>query len=167
MSVFAEDPTAEDILSGSVRNKPRAGRALVPFQSDTGPVYHPDPTRPHVSNRFPAGENGEEEKVYAMGLDEEAEDEIFYDGRNGNGKGPSPRRQRRRKNGRGSKNGVNLDRGIAADVLMQGIEWDEGVVGKELFLQSIYALLNEQEFVDQLYNDYKIAQTRQNQGQGN
>ncbi|KAG8689483.1 hypothetical protein FRC11_002370 [Ceratobasidium sp. 423] len=179
MSVFDEDAThsrstsqtADDVLTalnGSVRNKPRVGRALVPFQSDTGPVYHPDPTRPHVSNRFPAGENGEEEKVYAMGIDEEAEDEIFYDGRGNRGKGPSPKRQRRRKNGRGGANGsegrngdvVNLDRQIAGDVLMQGIEWDEGVVDKQLFLQSIFALLNEQEFVDQLYNDYKIAQTR-------
>ncbi|CAE6366025.1 unnamed protein product [Rhizoctonia solani] len=179
MSVFDEDAThsrstsqaADDVLTalnGSVRNKPRAGRALVPFQSDTGPVYHPDPTRPHVSNRFPAGENGEEEKVYAMGVDEEAEDEIFYDGRGNRGKGPSPKRQRRRRNGRGGANGsegrngdtVNLDRQIAGDVLMQGIEWDDGVVDKQLFLQSIYALLNEQEFVDQLYNDYKIAQTR-------
>ncbi|CAE6429715.1 unnamed protein product [Rhizoctonia solani] len=182
MSVFDEDAThshsrstsqaADDVLTalnGSVRNKPRAGRALVPFQSDTGPVYHPDPTRPHVSNRFPAGENGEEEKVYAMGVDEEAEDEIFYDGRGNRGKGPSPRRQRRRKNGRGGANGseggrngevVNLDRQTAGDVLMQGIEWDEGVVDKQLFLQSIHALLNEPEFVDQLYNDYKIAQTQ-------
>ncbi|KAJ1301953.1 hypothetical protein OPQ81_000792 [Rhizoctonia solani] len=179
MSVFDEDAThsrstsqtADDVLTalnGSVRNKPRAGRALVPFQSDTGPVYHPDPTRPHVSNRFPAGENGEEEKVYAMGIDEEAEDEIFYDGRGNRGKGPSPKRQRRRRNGRGGANGsegrngdvVNLDRQIAGEVLMQGIEWDEGVVDKQLFLQSIHALLNEQEFVDQLYNDYKIAQTR-------
>ncbi|KAF8755439.1 Dcp1-like decapping family [Rhizoctonia solani] len=160
MSVFDEDAThsrstsqaADDVLTalnGSVRNKPRAGRALVP-------------------NRFPAGENGEEEKVYAMGVDEEAEDEIFYDGRGNRGKGPSPKRQRRRRNGRGGANGsegrngdtVNLDRQIAGDVLMQGIEWDDGVVDKQLFLQSIYALLNEQEFVDQLYNDYKIAQTR-------
>ncbi|CAE6406998.1 unnamed protein product [Rhizoctonia solani] len=179
MSVFDEDAThsrstsqtADDVLTalnGSVRNKPRAGRALVPFQSDTGPVYHPDPTRPHVSNRFPAGQNGEEEKVYAMGIDEEAEDEIFYDGRGNRGKGPSPKRQRRRRNGRGGANGsegrngdvVNLDRQIAGDALMQGIEWDEGVVDKQLFLQSIYALLNEQEFVDQLYNDYKTAQTQ-------
>ncbi|CAE6429484.1 unnamed protein product [Rhizoctonia solani] len=181
MSVFDEDAThsrntsqtADDVLAalnGSVRNKPRVGRALVPFQSDTGPVYHPDPTRPHVSNRFPAGENGEEEKVYAAGIDEEAEDEIFYDGRGNRGKGPSPKRQRRRRNGRGGANGngsegrngdtVNLDRQIAGDALMQGIEWDEGVVDKQLFLQSIYALLNEPEFVDQLYNDYTIAQTR-------
>lgn len=159
MSVFDEDAThsrsnSEDVLAainGSVRNKPRSGRALVPFQSDTGPVYHPDPTRPHVSNRFPAGENGEEEKIYAMGIEEEAEDEIFYDGRgNANGgKGPSPKRQRRRKNGRGGANGsggrngdvANLDRQIAGEVLMQGIEWDDGVVDKQLFLQSIYALL--------------------------
>ncbi|KAH7322141.1 hypothetical protein B0J17DRAFT_723647 [Rhizoctonia solani] len=179
MSVFDEDAThsrstsqtADDVLAalnGSVRNKPRAGRALVPFQSDTGPVYHPDPTRPHVSNRFPAGQNGEEEKVYATGIDEEAEDEIFYDGRGNRGKGPSPKRQRRRRNGRGGANGsegrngdvVNLDRQIAGEVLMQGIEWDEGVVDKQLFLQSIHALLNEQEFVDQLYNDYKTAQTQ-------
>ncbi|KEP49685.1 mRNA-decapping enzyme subunit 1 [Rhizoctonia solani 123E] len=179
MSVFDEDAThsrstsqaADDVLTalnGSVRNKPRVGRALVPFQSDTGPVYHPDPTRPHVSNRFPAGENGEEEKIYAQGIDEEAEDEIFYDGRGNRGKGPSPKRQRRRRNGRGGANGsegrngdvVNLDRQIAGDALMQGIEWDEGVVDKQLFLQSIHALLNEPEFVDQLYNDYKTAQTQ-------
>ncbi|CAE6376619.1 unnamed protein product [Rhizoctonia solani] len=179
MSVFDEDAThsrsasqaGDDVLTalnGSVRNKPRVGRALVPFQSDTGPVYHPDPTRPHVSNRFPAGQNGEEEKVYAMAGDEEAEDEIFYDGRGARGKGPSPKRQRRRRNGRGGANGpegrngdtVGLDRQIAGDALMQGIEWDEGVVDKQLFLQSIYALLNEPEFVDQLYNDYKVAQTR-------
>jgi len=106
--------------------------------------------------------------------DEDAEDEIFYDGGpNGNGKGPSPKRQKRRQkngrggatngNGSGGRNGdvVNLDRQVAGEVLMQGIEWDEGVVDKPLFLQSIYALLNEQEFVDQLYNDYKIAQARQ------
>ncbi|CAE7177493.1 unnamed protein product [Rhizoctonia solani] len=179
MSVFDEDAThsrstsqtADDVLTalnGSVRNKPRVGRALVPFQSDTGPVYHPDPTRPHVSNRFPSGENGEEEKIYAQGIDEEAEDEIFYDGRGNRGKGPSPKRQRRRRNGRGGANGsegrngdaINLDRQVAGEVLMQGIEWDEGVVDKQLFLQSIYALLGEQEFVDQLYNDYKIAQTQ-------
>lgn len=116
--------------------------------------------------------NGEEGQVYAMTgtIEEEAEDEIFYGGRGG--KGPSPRRQKKRqKNGRGGgANGsgtgrpadsVNLDRQLAGEVLMQGIEWDEGVVDKDLFLQSIYALLSEQEFVDQLYNDYKIAQTRQ------
>ncbi|KAG8695749.1 hypothetical protein FRC08_007574 [Ceratobasidium sp. 394] len=182
LSVFDEDAvshsrgtslTGDEVLAlnGSVRSKPRSGRALVPFQSDTGPEYHPDPTRPHVSSRYPAGMNGEEEQVYASGagVDEEAEDEIFYDGR---GKGPSPRRQKRRqRNGRGGgtngngngRNGdvVNLDRQMAGEVLMQGIEWDEGVVDKQLFLQSIYALLSEQEFVDQLYNDYKIAQTRQ------
>lgn len=157
--------------NGSVRSKPRAGRALVPFHSDTGPVYHPDPTRPHVSSRFPSGQHGEEERVYAMATGEDdAEDEIFY-GTSNEGKGPSPRRQKRRQrngrgggvNGNGARNGdsVNLDRQLAGEVLMQGIEWDEGVVDKQLFLQSIYALLNEQEFVDQLYNDYKIAQTRQ------
>ncbi|KAG8743629.1 hypothetical protein FRC12_015005 [Ceratobasidium sp. 428] len=182
LSVFDEDApshsrstslTGDEVLglNGSLRSKPRSGRALVPFQSDTGPEYHPDPTRPHVSSRYPAGMNGEEEQVYAMGggVDEEAEDEIFYDGRGG--KGPSPRRQKRRqRNGRGggtNGNGRNgdtvnpLDRQMAGEVLMQGIEWDEGVVDKQLFLQSIYALLNEQEFVDQLYNDYKIAQSRQ------
>ncbi|KAG9085739.1 hypothetical protein FRC06_003471 [Ceratobasidium sp. 370] len=184
LSVFDEDAvshsrgtslTGDEVLAlnGSVRSKPRSGRALVPFQSDTGPEYHPDPTRPHVSSRYPAGMNGEEERVYATGagVDEEAEDEIFYDGR---GKGPSPKRQKRRQrngrgggaNGNGNGNGrngdvVNLDRQMAGEVLMQGIEWDEGVVDKQLFLQSIYALLSEQEFVDQLYNDYKIAQTRQ------
>lgn len=159
--------------NGSGRSKPRAGRALVPFQSDTGPVYHPDPTRPHVSSRFPSGQHGEEERVYAMPTGEDdGEDEIFY-GTSNEGKGPSPRRQKRRQrngrgggvngNGNGGRNGesVNLDRQLAGEVLMQGIEWDEGVVDKQLFLQSIYALLNEQEFVDQLYNDYKIAQTRQ------
>jgi hypothetical protein len=113
-----------------------------------------------VSSRFPAGLNGEEERVYAQPAgDEDGEDEIFYDGRgngieNGNGgKGPSPKRQKRRQrngrgggangNGSGGRNGdaVNLDRQIAGDALMQGIEWDEGVVDKQLFLQSIYALL--------------------------
>ncbi|QRV82169.1 mRNA-decapping enzyme subunit 1 [Ceratobasidium sp. AG-Ba] len=185
ISVFNEDATGhsrnasltgDEVLAsnGSTRSKPRSGRALVPFQSDTGPEYHPDPTRPHVSSRYPAGMNGEEEQVYAMGggIEEEAEDEIFYDGRAGKGQGPSPRRQKKRqKNGRGggtngNGNGrqsdvVNLDRQLAGEVLMQGIEWDDGVVDKDLFLQSIYALLSEQEFVDQLYNDYKIAQTRQ------
>ncbi|KAG8737350.1 hypothetical protein FRC10_008288 [Ceratobasidium sp. 414] len=186
LSVFDEDAvshsrgtslTGDEVLAlnGGVRSKPRSGRALVPFQSDTGPEYHPDPTRPHVSSRYPTGMNGEEQQAHATsaGVDEEAEDEIFYDGR---GKGPSPKRQKRRQrngrgggtngNGNGNGNGRNgdvvaLDRQMAGEVLMQGIEWDEGVVDKQLFLQSIYALLSEQEFVDQLYNDYKIAQTRQ------
>lgn len=143
--------------NGSVRSKPRAGRALVPFQSDTGPVYHPDPTRPHVSSRFPSGQHGEETRVYAQGVGEDdAEDEIFY-GTSNEGKGPSPRRQKRRQrngrgggmngngngNGNGGRNGegVNLDRQLAGEALMQGIEWDDGVVDKQLFLQSIYALL--------------------------
>ncbi|KAF8601475.1 hypothetical protein BDV93DRAFT_231971 [Ceratobasidium sp. AG-I] len=139
--------------NGSVRSKPRAGRALVPFQSDTGPVYHPDPTRPHVSSRFPSGQHGEEAQVYATGAGEDdAEDEIFY-GTSNESKGPSPRRQKRRqRNGRGggmngnanggrNGDGVNLDRHLAGEALMQGIEWDDGVVDKQLFLQSIYALL--------------------------